>query len=45
MSGPGFRPAAEQLALVAKRVNEGGAKGAHFHISKDIDLSGDGIGC
>ena len=31
---------AEQLALVAKRVNGGGAKGAHFHISKDIDLSG-----
>ena len=31
---------AEQLALVAKRVNEGGAKGAHFHISSDIDLSG-----
>ena len=24
MSGPGFRPAAEQLALVAKRVNRGG---------------------
>ena len=31
---------AEQLALVAKRVNGGGAKGAHFHISSDIDLSG-----
>ena len=31
---------AEQLALVAKRVNEGGAKRAHFHISSDIDLSG-----
>ena len=31
---------AEQLALVAKRVNGGEAKGAHFHISSDIDLSG-----
>ena len=31
---------AEQLALVAKRVNGGGAKGAHFHISSDINLSG-----
>ena len=31
---------AEQLALMAKRVNGGGAKRAHFHISSDIDLSG-----
>ena len=31
---------AEQLALMAKQVNGGGAKGAHFHISSDIDLSG-----
>ena len=31
---------AEQLALVAKRVNGGGAREGHFHISKDVDLSG-----
>ena len=31
---------AEQLALVAKWVNGGGAREGHFHISKDVDLSG-----